>query len=49
VKEKEIIDPWDEQYVYVYPGQRNRDFDLFSLGADKQEGGEDENADIGNW
>ena len=49
VKEKEILDPWDEEYHYRYPGLENADFDLFSLGADKQEGGEGEDADIGNW
>ena len=48
-KEKEILDPWDEEYHYRYPGLENPDFDLFSLGADKQEGGEGEDADIGNW
>lgn len=46
VKDKDIIDPWGREYVYRYPGQRNADFDLFTLGADGQEGGEGENADI---
>jgi general secretion pathway protein G len=41
-------DPWNQPYRYQYPGQR-REFDLFSYGADEQEGGEDINADIGNW
>ncbi len=49
VKEKDIIDPWDVEFIYRYPGQRNSDFDLLTYGADRQEGGEDENADIGNW
>ncbi|GMU23584.1 MAG: hypothetical protein AMXMBFR13_36620 [Phycisphaerae bacterium] len=50
VKEKEILDPWGVEYLYQYPGQHNPgDFDIFSLGADRQEGGEQENADIGNW
>jgi len=49
VKEKDILDPWELEFVYRYPGQRNTDFDLFTFGADKQEGGEEENADIGNW
>ncbi|MDY7022953.1 MAG: type II secretion system protein GspG [Cyanobacteriota bacterium] len=31
------------------PGRQNYDFDIFTYGADGQEGGEDENADIGNW
>lgn len=49
VKEKDILDPWDQEFVYINPGRRNTDFDLVTYGADKQEGGEDENGDIGNW
>ncbi len=41
-------DPWSNTYQYLYPGQQ-REFDLFSYGADGQEGGEDIDADIGNW
>ena len=41
-------DPWSQPYQYEYPG-RQGEFDVFSLGADGQEGGEDINADIGNW
>lgn len=42
-------DPWGNPYIYVFPGTHGQDFDLYSLGADGQEGGEGENADIGNW
>jgi general secretion pathway protein G len=42
------MDPWDQPYQYASPGQRGA-FDLFSYGADRQEGGEGINADIGNW
>lgn len=42
-------DPWGNPYQYVFPGTRGQDFDLYSLGADNQEGGEGANADIGNW
>lgn len=42
------VDPWNRPYHYVSPGQHG-DFDLFTYGADGQEGGEDVNADIGNW
>jgi general secretion pathway protein G len=42
-------DPWGNPYQYVYPGQRGQDYDLYSFGADGQEGGEGVNADIGNW
>ncbi|MDF3057523.1 MAG: ral secretion pathway protein GspG [Rariglobus sp.] len=41
------LDPWQEPYVYRYPGVKNKDsYDLFSKGADKAEGTPD---DIGNW
>ena len=41
-------DPWSHTYLYLYPGEQ-REFDVFSYGSDGQEGGEDLNADIGNW
>jgi general secretion pathway protein G len=41
-------DPWDQPYQYANPGQHGA-FDVFSFGADRQEGGEGINADIGNW
>jgi general secretion pathway protein G len=41
------LDPWKQPYQYRYPGQRG-EFDVFSLGADRQEGGEGVNADITN-
>ena len=42
------MDPWNHPYQYAYPGQHG-EFDVFSFGADGQEGGEGINADIGNW
>jgi general secretion pathway protein G len=41
-------DPWNRAYQYMQPGQHG-EFDIFTLGADGQEGGEGNNADIGNW
>lgn len=41
-------DPWGRDYQYVFPGERG-EYDLFSLGADGEPGGEGANADIGNW
>ncbi len=41
-------DPWGYAYNYVSPGEHGS-VDIFSLGADGQEGGEGVNADIGNW
>ncbi|SCK24857.1 type II secretion system major pseudopilin GspG [Vogesella sp. LIG4] len=42
------LDPWGRSYIYRQPGEHG-EFDLFSYGKDGQPGGEDENADIGNW
>jgi len=40
-------DPWDNPYIYRYPGQHNvNGYDLYSFGPDGQEGGGD---DIDNW
>lgn len=38
-------DPWGSQYQYVSPGS-NGPYDLYSLGADGQEGGDGDAADI---
>lgn len=41
------VDPWQEPYVYRYPGVKNKGgFDIYSKGPDKTEGTPD---DIGNW
>jgi general secretion pathway protein G len=50
VKRADLLDPWGVAYQYVAPGARNTfSFDLFSFGPDGIQGGEGENADIGNW
>ena len=41
-------DPWGHPYQYASPG-RHGPFDIYSYGADGREGGEDADADIGNW
>lgn len=41
-------DPWGRPYQYVTPGEHGP-YDLYTLGADAQEGGEGVDADIGNW
>ncbi|NOH96153.1 type II secretion system major pseudopilin GspG [Vibrio sp. 99-70-13A1] len=41
-------DPWGNAYQYLSPGD-NGTIDIFTLGADGQEGGEGVMADIGNW
>lgn len=41
-------DPWGNDYMYLSPGVHG-EFDIFSFGADGQQGGEGANADIGTW
>ncbi len=47
-KRESLIDPWGETYGYRSPG-RHGAYDLFSLGADKAEGGEGEDRDRTSW
>ncbi|HZD03825.1 MAG TPA: type II secretion system major pseudopilin GspG [Longimicrobiales bacterium] len=43
-------DPWGNAYVYLSPGEVNPNgYDLLSLGADEELGGEGEDADIVSW
>jgi len=43
-------DPWGGRYEYQAPGTHNTySFDLWTLGADGQVGGDGTNADVGNW
>jgi len=40
-------DPWQNPYVYTYPGRHNSNaYDLMSVGPDGKAGSDD---DIGNW
>jgi general secretion pathway protein G len=49
LKASQLLDPWGSPYVYVSQGQVNPGgFDLISYGADGQEGGKGDNADIVN-
>lgn len=41
-------DPWGRAYQYASPGRYGQ-VDIYSLGADGREGGEGDDADIGNW
>ena len=41
-------DPWGIKYRYRNPGKFTS-IDIWTFGADNIEGGENENADIGNW
>lgn len=50
VTSKDLVDPWQNPFKYERPGKNNaRSFDLYTLGADAQAGGDGENAEIGNW
>ncbi len=49
LKRSQIQDPWGRTYVYISEGEYNPgSFDLICLGADGQDDGEGENADIFN-
>ena len=48
IKRALLKDPWGGDYQYRSPGEHG-DFDIYSLGADGQLGGEDRNADITSW
>jgi general secretion pathway protein G len=45
-----LVDPWNREYIYLYPGQTHPDaFDVKSYGADGQPGGDGEDQDIVNF
>ena len=49
LKRNDLLDPWDNPYVYVEEGEVNPgSYDLISFGADGRKGGEGENEDIYN-
>ena len=43
-----LTDPWGRPYLYRFPGEHG-DYDLYSLGADGQDGGEGEDRDRTSW
>ena len=47
-KAKIPLDPWQNEYHYVSPGEHGR-FDISSMGADGKEGGTGEDQDIVSW
>jgi general secretion pathway protein G len=47
-KRDSLTDPWGRPYLYREPG-RNGDFDVYTLGSDRREGGEGDARDVGNW
>ena len=48
IKNSLLKDPWGQDYQYRVPGEHG-DFDIWSYGADRKQGGEDNNADITSW
>ena len=48
IKNSLLNDPWGQPYKYKVPGEHG-DFDIVSFGADRQQGGEGNNADINSW
>ncbi|MEN6307133.1 MAG: type II secretion system major pseudopilin GspG [Anaerohalosphaeraceae bacterium] len=49
LKKSDLLDPWDRLYYYMQQGTVNpSSYDIFSYGADGQEGGDGDNADIYN-
>ncbi|MAX51037.1 MAG: type II secretion system protein GspG [Methylophaga sp.] len=47
-KKKVPLDPWGHAYHYVSPSKHG-DYDLYSLGADNQQGGSGDDQDITSW
>jgi general secretion pathway protein G len=48
LKKRVDKDPWGNSYVYKAPGEK-AEYELSSLGADGQEGGTGDGADIHSW
>lgn len=42
-------DPWGNAYQYRRASAHGQQFDVWSFGADGKEGGEGDDADLGNW
>jgi len=42
------LDPWGRPYLYLSPGEE-KEYDLYTLGADGLRDGEGPNADLYNW
>lgn len=43
-----LVDPWGQAFGYRSPGEHG-DYDLYSLGSDRREGGEGAAADVTSW
>ncbi|MCK4873340.1 MAG: type II secretion system major pseudopilin GspG [Phycisphaerales bacterium] len=45
LKQAQLLDPWDNRFLYQIPGQLS-EYEVYSYGADAQPGGEGENSDV---
>lgn len=45
IERNSLKDPWDNEYVYRYPGTHGTDYDLVSLGKS----GKEDDSNIVNW
>ena len=48
LKKRVPLDPWKNEFVYKCPGDHG-EYDIISYGADRKEGGEDQDQDIVSW
>jgi general secretion pathway protein G len=46
-KRESLIDPWGVPYQYRIPGKAGK-YDVYTLGADGKDGGQGDDADVGN-
>ncbi|MFH1652663.1 MAG: type II secretion system major pseudopilin GspG [Pseudomonadota bacterium] len=42
-------DPWKNPYVYYSPGLQGNEYEIYSYGSDRKEGGMKDNADISSF
>ncbi len=47
-KRASLADPWGRGYLYRFPGEHGA-YDIYSLGSDGAEGGDDEARDLTSW
>ena len=48
LKKELPLDPWDNEYIYTFPGLHG-EYDLISYGGDNAAGGEENDMDIVSW
>ncbi len=44
-EENAIVDPWGTKYQYRSPGKKGKQYEIYSWGPDKKEGGDDVSTD----